>query len=314
MNQLNFTMKSFLVNTILIIWCLHAAAITTSTTDITIDAKITASLSSSPSSSSSYHGIEVNDINNEDNKQNEKEQTITCLLAVRQKWTDDHLTWEKGTYNNLDTIMMPITKIWKPDIVISNFAGDKFNDYIPTNAIISSDGTVLHMYPALVKTSCALDVKFFPFDSQSCKLEFISWTYNGNELEVDYNESYPNFIYYNSENQEWAVEKITQERHTKQYSCCPEPYYDLTFDIHLKRGSLFYVINLITPCFLIFIISFLGFFLPVESGEKVNLEITILLALVVFLLMVGETMPPTQDCFPILGSGHGVQVFFTFLI
>ncbi len=37
-------------------------------------------------------------------------------------------------------------------------------------------------------------------------------------------------------------------------------------------------------------------------GEKVNLETTILLALVVFLLMVGETMPPTPDAIPVLGT------------
>jgi len=70
----------------------------------------------------------------------------------------------------------------------------------------------------------------------------------------------------------------------------------------MRRGSMFYVVNLIAPCFLIFVVSFLGFFLPVESGDKVNLEITILLALVVFLLMVGETMPPIPDVIPILGQ------------
>ena len=33
-----------------------------------------------------------------------------------------------------------------------------------------------------------------------------------------------------------------------------------------------------------------------------NLETTILLALVVFLLMVTETMPPTPDAIPVLGK------------
>ena len=97
-------------------------------------------------------------------------------------------------------------------------------------------------------------------------------------------------------------EGISARRNEKKYACCPELYPDVTFTIHMRRGSLFYVINLIAPCFLIFVISFLGFFLPVESGEKVNLEITILLALVVFLLRVGETMPPTPDSIPILGK------------
>lgn len=105
-----------------------------------------------------------------------------------------------------------------------------------------------------------------------------------------------------SYHQEWMVDGISTEQHKKYYACCPQPYPDVTFTIHMRRGSLFYVVNLIAPCFLIFLISFLGFFLPVESGDKVNLETTILLALVVFLLMVGETMPPTPDAIPILGN------------
>jgi nicotinic acetylcholine receptor len=101
--------------------------------------------------------------------------------------------------------------------------------------------------------------------------------------------------------QEWRVDNITAVRTPVKYACCDELYPDVTFTIHLRRGSLFYVLNLIFPCLLIFTISFLGFFLPVESGEKVSLETTILLALVVFLLTVTETMPPTPDAMPILG-------------
>ena len=98
------------------------------------------------------------------------------------------------------------------------------------------------------------------------------------------------------------MDGISTDRHETIYECCPEPYPDVTFTIHMRRGSLFYVVNLITPCLLIFLISLLGFFLPVESGVKVNLETTVLLALVVFLLMVAETMPPIPDVIPILGK------------
>jgi len=107
---------------------------------------------------------------------------------------------------------------------------------------------------------------------------------------------------FDGQNQEWYVDMVTVERHERIYTCCDEPYPDVTFIIHMKRRSLFYVINLIFPCLLIYAVSFLGFFLPVESGEKVNLEITILLALVVFLLIVGETLPPTPDVIPVLGG------------
>ena len=53
----------------------------------------------------------------------------------------------------------------------------------------------------------------------------------------------------------------------------------------------------------------LGFILPVESGEKVSLEITVLLSLAVFMLVVTDTMPPSSNNFPILGkSGSGTLV------
>jgi len=110
--------------------------------------------------------------------------------------------------------------------------------------------------------------------------------------------------------QEWMVDDISMERHETVYACCVEPYPDVTFTIHMRRGSLFYVVYLIAPCFLIFLISFLGFFLPVESGEKVILEKTILLALVVFLLMVAETMPPIPDVIPILGLFDRITFVF----
>ena len=109
-------------------------------------------------------------------------------------------------------------------------------------------------------------------------------------------------IYYEPDRQEWLVDSITALRNVNYYECCPEPHPDVTFTIRMRRGSLFYVFNLIGPCFLMFAISLLGFYLPIDSGEKVSFETTILLALVVFLLMVGETMPPTPDSIPIVGQ------------
>ena len=181
-------------------------------------------------------------------------------------------------------------------------AGKKFNNFMVTNAIVKYTGEVLWLLPAMIKTYCTINVKYFPFDTQKCSIVFISWTYHGFQLYVNYTTQDVNTIYYVPENQEWTVNKITVQKHEKKYACCEEPYPDVTFTIHMRRGSLFYIFNLIFPCFLIYLISFLGFYLPVESGEKVNLEVKILLALVVFLLMVGENMPPTPDAIPILGK------------
>ena len=60
--------------------------------------------------------------------------------------------------------------------------------------------------------------------------------------------------------------------------------------------------NLIFPCALISIVAVFGFLLPPASGEKVNLELTVLLSLAVFQLIVLEMMPPIGDAVPFIGN------------
>lgn len=38
--------------------------------------------------------------------------------------------------------------------------------------------------PAITKSSCSVDVAFFPFDVQECRLTFGSWTHNGNQMDL----------------------------------------------------------------------------------------------------------------------------------
>ena len=47
------------------------------------------------------------------------------------------------------------------------------------NVQITNDGYMWWFYPVTLKSSCLLNVKYFPFDQQACPLEFGSWTYDG---------------------------------------------------------------------------------------------------------------------------------------
>jgi len=69
----------------------------------------------------------------------------------------------------------------------------------------------------------------------------------------------------------------------------------------MKRRVLYYMINIVFPCLWLSILSTLTFWLPPDSGEKITLGITVLLAFSVFMLLVAENMPKTSDSTPLIG-------------
>ena len=53
-----------------------------------------------------------------------------------------------------------------------------------TKAILHYSGRVTWNPPAIYKSSCEIDVEFFPFDEQKCFMKFGSWTYDGYMVKI----------------------------------------------------------------------------------------------------------------------------------
>ena len=70
--------------------------------------------------------------------------------------------------------------------------------------------------------------------------------------------------------------------------------------VHIRRRVLYYLFNIIFPCIWLSILSLLGFWLPPDSGEKITLGITVLLAFSVFMLLIAESMPATSEMVPLI--------------
>ncbi len=50
------------------------------------------------------------------------------------------------------------------------------------NLVLSSNGDVLWIPTAIFKSSCEIDVSYFPFDQQACRMVFGSWTYTHDQV------------------------------------------------------------------------------------------------------------------------------------
>ena len=99
---------------------------------------------------------------------------------------------------------------------------------------------------------------------------------------------------------EWELKEIPLKKVTESFFGTEYP--TLVYTIHLKRKSMYYVVNIIMPCVFITICGLFVFLLPPDSGEKVSLAVTILLSSTVFLLYVADSMPPQSSVVPVLGE------------
>ncbi|KAL0114664.1 hypothetical protein PUN28_011748 [Cardiocondyla obscurior] len=241
---------------------------------------------------------------------NLKNQIMTTNLWVEQSWYDYKLRWEPKEYGGVHMLHVPSDHIWRPDIVLYNNADGNYEVTLMTKATVYYSGLVVWQPPAVYKSSCSIDVEFFPYDVQTCVLKLGSWTYDGFKVDlrhmdektgsnvvdvgVDLSEFYMSV--------EWDILEVPAVRNEKFYTCCDEPYLDITFNITMRRKTLFYTVNIIIPCMGISFLTVLTFYLPSDSGEKVTLSISILISLHVFFLLVVEIIPPTSLVVPLLGK------------
>lgn len=193
-----------------------------------------------------------------------------------------------------------------------------------TKATVHFDGRIIWEPPVIYKSYCPINVEYFPFDMQECFIKISSWTYDGAELDLQHVcDSQAIYIGDNQKfilngidikdyipNVEWDIINVTAKRKEKFYPCCPEPYPDITFNVTLRRRTLFYSLNLIMPCVSISCLTVLVFYLPSDSGEKITLSISILLALTVFFLLLSDINPPTSFVIPLIGK----YLLFTMIV
>ena len=90
---------------------------------------------------------------------------------------------------------------------------------------------------------------------------------------------------------EWDILAVPAIRNVKFYTCCEEPYLDITFNITMRRKTLFYTVNLIIPCMGISFLTVLVFYLPSDSGEKVNkfIEFDLFRINIIIIFLLGQS-------------------------
>jgi hypothetical protein len=96
-------------------------------------------------------------------------------------WHDYSLRWNPKEFGNIETLRIPSTQIWTPDVLLYNRQGselisseqdavsisadEKFDSTIKVNAVLQHTGDVLYVPPGIFKSICPFNIASFPFVS-----------------------------------------------------------------------------------------------------------------------------------------------------
>ncbi|XP_053766372.1 acetylcholine receptor subunit epsilon isoform X1 [Desmodus rotundus] len=242
---------------------------------------------------------------------NEKEETLTTSVWIGIDWQDYRLNYSKNDFGGIETLRVPAKLVWLPEIVLENNIDGQFGVAHEANVLVYEGGSVSWLPPAIYRSTCAVEVTYFPFDWQNCSLVFRSQTYNAEEVEFVFavddegetiskididTEAY-------TENGEWAIDFCPGviRRHGGGSADGPGDT-DVIYTLIIRRKPLFYIINIIVPCVLISGLVLLAYFLPAQAGgQKCTVSINVLLAQTVFLFLIAQKTPETSLSVPLLG-------------
>ncbi|XP_028517612.1 neuronal acetylcholine receptor subunit alpha-7 [Exaiptasia diaphana] len=241
-------------------------------------------------------------------KVEEVNNVIKAQWWMKQVWYNPDLKWNKSHYGNIDTVFVEPRRIWVPDVLLYNNGDEKVDaaggvEKFKTKIKIESNGMQSWLAPTIFTSMCKMDIRYFPFDEQFCELQFGSWSYDSRkiDLQVDQNETKIHKEVY-QENNEWKVTSVTAKKRSKRYPCCKYPYTDILVILHMHRRSYHYVVNLVFPCAVIAAMVFCTFLLPAESGERISLCITVLMAMTIFQELTSEKLPASSEGFILIGE------------
>uniref|UniRef100_A0A8C7EC76 Cholinergic receptor nicotinic gamma subunit n=1 Tax=Nothoprocta perdicaria TaxID=30464 RepID=A0A8C7EC76_NOTPE len=240
------------------------------------------------------------------------------LLPLPQQWCDYRLRWDPQKYDNIELLRVPSTMVWLPDIVLENNIDGTFEITLYTNVLVSPDGCIYWLPPAIYRSSCSIHVTYFPFDWQNCTLVFQSQTYSANEINLLLTEEDGHTVEWIvidpeafTENGEWAIKHRPARKIINAGHFTPDDiqYQQVIFYLIIQRKPLFYIINIIVPCVLISSMAVLVYFLPAKAGgQKCTVSINVLLAQTVFLFLIAQKVPETSQAVPLIGK------YLTFLM
>ncbi|KAG2469574.1 HSF4 protein, partial [Polypterus senegalus] len=166
---------------------------------------------------------------------------------------------------------------------------------------VAYDGTISQSKPWRIVSTCMLNARKFPFDTQKCSITFGPYVHNIEEVVMrsifSANELKEITLAHYINRGEWELLDI--EVLDENLTFGKNLFSKVKYTITLQRTSALYIINLIAPAIFLLMVDFGSMFIPITAGERLGVKVTIVLGFSVLLLILNDLVPSTNST-PIL--------------
>ncbi|KAL4222788.1 hypothetical protein ACF0H5_018828 [Mactra antiquata] len=217
---------------------------------------------------------------------NEVEETLSLMAIMLMSWKDDQLVWNPRKYNGIQATRLRSEQVWTPPLVLINSVTkieQIGHDHSWLLVFALSNGLVYFSPGLILSTKCEVDVTYYPWDEHNCKLLFLVWGYYPQEVAINPIENEIGRTYY-TENGAWELKG--SEIWVFEVS--------MQIVLRLKRRPEYVLVNAVCPIVFLSFVSTIVFLIPAASGERVSFSLTILLSIVVFFTIIGDSLPKTS--------------------
>ena len=223
---------------------------------------------------------------------NQKEETIDINLWARLNWNDAYLNWNTTT-SNLTFLSVDKSYTWIPDIELLNAASLPDVYTLKGGMNLYSNGDIMWSNPAIFRFSCGLELKYFPFDTQECKMKFSSWIYNNKLVRLKpYDDISKQIDILDSfSHSEWDINNVTVETYDEIRPCCPNTTFSVNeYTITLKRFPHYYNISMGMTISLV-LVNFIIMLIKPNNISRTSTAVFIPLTILALQLTLADKIP-----------------------
>ena len=234
---------------------------------------------------------------------------MTISLALT--WVDPRLTWDLKQFNMISTISVAQHKVWQPDVHIINRAHE-FSpiDEYKYKVKIDWEGRVYLTRHFRFKADIDVDISDYPADYQNAVIKLASLENNKdmvvlsthrwnllNGLDRNAKEALniknikPVWNPFYDDNNEWSFESYSYRQSLVTDIIGRNEFSILEVELTCRRNIGFYSMTLFIPVFLLTLLAPIGLILPADSGEKMGLQITVMLTVVIYIDVIQNSIP-----------------------